>query len=234
MHTQFLPFRRLWTAFFLSSLAVWPATGWGQNSALPAAVLSQIETLQAEKEARTPTQRKVGSQLLYEAKKKRGEHLGAGLEKMEERVKLNAGGLELVDITGDVTPALLAEIGRLGGSVVASAPRYREIRARLPLEAVEKLAARVDVSFVQAARLARTNVGSVQSEGDVAHRADQVRSTLKATGRNVKIGVLSDSVDFLTGSQATGDLGPVTVLPGQAGLGNTGGERDGDAARDRA
>ena len=37
-----------------------------------------------------------------------------------------------------------------------------------------------------------------------------------------KIGVLSDGVTSLADSQATGDLGPVTILPGQEGFGDEG------------
>ena len=46
----------------------------------------------------------------------------------------------MVDIRADVTPAVLARIRALGGTVINSVARYRAIRARLPLEAVEKLA----------------------------------------------------------------------------------------------
>ena len=35
----------------------------------------------------------------------------------------------------------------------------------------------------------------------------------------MKIGVLSDSIDHLSESQASGEIGPVTVLPGQSGTG---------------
>ena len=38
-------------------------------------------------------------------------------------------------------------------------------------------------------------------------------------GTGVKIGALSDSIDHLGDAQAAGDLPPVTVLPGQGGLG---------------
>jgi hypothetical protein len=61
------------------------------------------------------------------------------------------------------------------------------------------------------------NVGSRQSEGDVAHAADVARAAYGVTGAGVRVGVLSDSVTNLGASQALGDLGPVTVLPGQAG-----------------
>ena len=48
--------------------------------------------------------------------------------------------LVMVDIRADVTPAVLARIRALRGTVINSVARYRAIRARLPLEAVEKLA----------------------------------------------------------------------------------------------
>src|SRR5258706_157741 len=60
-------------------------------------------------------------------------------------------------------------------------------------------------------------VGSVQSEGDKTHQADLARSTYGYDGAGVRIGVLSDSVDDLAASQANGNIGFVTVLPGQAG-----------------
>jgi hypothetical protein len=67
-----------------------------------------------------------------------------------------------------------------------------------------------------------TSVGSVQSEGDVAHRANTARGTFHVDGTGVKIGVISNGVVSLAQSQALGDLGPVTILPGQAGAGDEG------------
>src|SRR5262249_25104181 len=99
-------------------------------------------------------------------------------------------------------------------------PVDRSIRALVPLAQVEALAARKDVRFIQPAVTFRTNAGSVTSEGDVAHRANTARTTFGVDGTGVKVGVLSDSVDFLAASQASNDLGPVTVLPGQAGVGS--------------
>jgi hypothetical protein len=66
------------------------------------------------------------------------------------------------------------------------------------------------------------NTGSVDSEGDSKHKATVARSTYGVSGTGVKIGVLSDGVDHLTASQGSGDLGPVTVLSGQAGSGDEG------------
>jgi len=44
------------------------------------------------------------------------------------------------------------------------------------------------------------------------------RKTYGVTGAGVKVGVLSDSVDFLDESRASGDLPNVTVLTGQSGV----------------
>ena len=60
------------------------------------------------------------------------------------------------------------------------------------------------------------------SEGDQTHRAQQGRNAYGVTGAGIKIGVISDGVDTLALRQASGDLGPVTVLPGQAGAGDEG------------
>jgi len=66
------------------------------------------------------------------------------------------------------------------------------------------------------------NVGSRNSEGDAKHRADVAREMFLVSGAGVKVGVLSDGVDGLAAAQASGDLGAVTVLPGQAGAGAEG------------
>jgi Subtilase family len=66
-----------------------------------------------------------------------------------------------------------------------------------------------------------TGQGSRSSQGDVTHRAHIARASGKI-GQGVKIGVLSDGVTSLITSQSMGDLGPVTVLAGQAGSGDEG------------
>jgi len=87
-----------------------------------------------------------------------------------------------------------------------------ESRSRLP---GKRTANSVSPELVQA-------IGSVSSEGDMSHQAFSARGTFNTDGSGVKIGVLSDGVMSLALSQASGDLGPVTVLPGQGGFGNEG------------
>jgi subtilisin-like proprotein convertase family protein len=68
-----------------------------------------------------------------------------------------------------------------------------------------------------------TNTGSVTSQGDTAHNAAAARNFFGVNGTGVKIGVLSDSVDFLAQSIASGNLpADLTVLPGQSGVPGSG------------
>ena len=107
------------------------------GKALPVKAVRQIEALLAAKEKRTPARRKVGSQLLDALRRARGQPA--------------ADRLVTVDIRADVTPAVLARIRSLGGTVVNSVPKYRAIRARLPLVSVEKLAALDAVQSIRTA-----------------------------------------------------------------------------------
>jgi subtilisin-like proprotein convertase family protein len=67
-----------------------------------------------------------------------------------------------------------------------------------------------------------TGQGAVTSQGDITHRSAVFRGLTGFNGTGVRIGVLSDGVEHLADAQASGDLGAVTVLPGQAGSGDEG------------
>ena len=98
----------------------------------PGTANQQIAAQLAAKAKRTPAQRKVSSQLL-DARRAADARRQAEGESVEDE-------MVMVDIRADVTPAVLARIRALGGTVINSVARYRAIRARLPLAAVEKLA----------------------------------------------------------------------------------------------
>ena len=130
-----------------------------------------IAALLAAKARRTPAQRKVSSRLLDAAGRARQGAAGGGLAltpggpAVDERVQTSPGpvvagsaadGRVVVDIRAEVTPEVLARIETLGGAVVDSVPRYRSIRARLPLAAVEPLAALEVVRSVQPADVGAT------------------------------------------------------------------------------
>ena len=182
----------------------------------------QIQVVLAEKASRTPAQRKIDSGLLLESRRARRATLDpvlAGLRPAD--LQRGAYGV-LVDLRADVGPELIQAIEELGGRVVHSIPRYRSVRAEVPLAAVEVLAARAAVQSIVPARRAFTRRAINTSEGDVAHEADTARAFESVTGAGISVGVLSDSVDELATLQGSGDLpSVVTVLAGQSGVPGT-------------
>ena len=129
------------TVVLLTSLFTGAVEGQGRaqqpsaqaSSESPGTTDRQIKARLAAKAQRTPAQRKVSSQLLDARRAAVAARRQAKGEAVEDE-------LVMVDIRADVTPAVLARIRALRGTVINSVARYRAIRARLPLEAVEKLA----------------------------------------------------------------------------------------------
>lgn len=237
--------------------------------------LAQIDALIREKESRTDVQKKIDSQLIYQTKIDRGQAVADSVSTLQTDVVVDNQGKTTVDITATITNALVAALQAHGAEIISA--RNGSIRALVPLDSVETIAALEEVRFVQpkqdamtattegaptvndkhgvpskydvlpgfeqrAARVqsflsnalqggaqtnvtgttAPTGVGSRSSEGDVTHRANVARGTFHVDGTGIKIGVLSNGVTSLAQSQALGDLGPVTILPGQAGTGDEG------------
>ena len=181
--------------------------------------LQQISALQAEKAFRTPAQQKMDSQLIYAIKESFKQAIAPGVTNLLVDVHPDAKGRVQVDLTATVTQGLLDFIQNSGGTIISSVPRFDAVRALVPLSLTENLAGRADVRFVRAAVPCLANTGSVDSEGDTTHRAIQARSAFNANGLGVKVGVLSDSVDYMDQAVGSGDLPPnVTVLPGQSGI----------------
>lgn len=254
--------------------------------------MRQVEALTAEKDARTPAQQKIDSQLLYAARMQRGEEIAKGVARLEVSVTADEKGFVLVDIDAVVDGATLAKIQEFGGQVKSSFKDENAIRALIPLQAVEKIAELAAVKFIRPADIAQTNridprdtggdlplnqpgaavkqpvivnpflggnrkpdfatraanvraqltralsagkngggdtpqtnTGSRNSQGDVAHRADQARAQFGVNGAGIRVGVLSDSFNATGGAPAdvtSGDLpgagnpngftAPVTIL----------------------
>ena len=114
----------------------------------------QIETLLAQKAQRTPAQRKLSSQLLDMVGSRQPQASEGGAHRRDSD-KPTLAKLVTVDIRADVTPALLAHIRALGGTVINSVPKYRAIRAQLPLNALERLAALDAVRTIRPRRRGR-------------------------------------------------------------------------------
>jgi Subtilase family/Calx-beta domain/Galactose oxidase, central domain/Kelch motif/Viral BACON domain len=261
-------------------MAVFPAIRQGlaqreQAASAPeisASAMNQIAALVSEKLSRTSTQRKIDSQILATIRMRRDESVAPGVDQLQTDVEVTTDDRAKVDIRAKVTADLQQEIVRVGGGIIAAVPRFDAIRALIPLDQIEALAASPDVQFIsrpvraqtrvarsndtskapspltvkghsgssfeeRAERLRwqlpnllsgfsgpgqRTSAATVVSEGDKTHRAAEARTMFGVDGSGVKIGVISDSVDNLSTSQAAGELGTVTVLPGQSGVNSCG------------
>jgi hypothetical protein len=201
--------------------ALLPAPAWAQVAAHGRVAHEQILALQSEKASRNATERKLASRLLHALRVFRGQPIARGVPWLRTGVVWDGRGRTLVDLRAHVTPELRARIGELGGEIVNAFPESDALRAQLPADALEPLAARSDVRHIRPAE--RANVGKIDtSEGDAAHGADALRATYGIDGTGIAVGVLSDGVDSLAAIQASGDLPAVTVLPGQAGSGDEG------------
>lgn len=109
----------------------------------------------AEKRARTSAQAKIDSQLLYAIYRARGEAKEKGVPEGDLRVRFDVKGRALVWIRARVTKALLTKVRRLGGELVSASAE--EIRAALPLQRLEELAALKEVRAIMPAEEAMTN-----------------------------------------------------------------------------
>ena len=240
------PFSRLAPVFrliVLCAVAVLTATA----QPIAASAQRQIAALLAEKSTRNPAQQKIDSHLIHAASIVQGRPVHPDLPVPPgalQAVRPDIRNFVEVDITAEVTPALLTYIASLGGSITNAFPEYRSIRARLPLLAVETVAARSEVSQIRAADYGHTNgrtgkrlrpaLGRLRqalhmgfalgpdTSGDTAHQANVARSQFSVDGTGVKIGVLSDGVNSAVSEKNAGRLPAINVISGQAGSGDEG------------
>jgi Subtilase family/Proprotein convertase P-domain len=174
---------------------------------------------------------RLGGKITYVSDKTRAVRARVPLESLEELASLQAVR-SIRPAAKAITQRQLASAGRTGLNPTASLPR---LGASLQTGTRPNLNRRaMNVRTQLPAALARvgahpilqdpvTNAGSVTSQGDTAHRVAEARKSFGVTGAGIKIGVLSDSVDFLEQSIAFGELPPdVTVLPGQSGVPGSG------------
>ncbi|MGZ6123546.1 MAG: S8 family serine peptidase [Myxococcales bacterium] len=117
--------------------------------------VAQIESLIAEKEARTPIQRKISSQILYTKDARLPGYAGKHPD-LVPLTETDASGRMLVDVKGEMTAEVLDLVGKLGGTVVSTASSGQGARVWISLEHVETLAAQPAVNAVRPALLATT------------------------------------------------------------------------------
>jgi subtilisin family serine protease len=103
------------------------------------------------------------------------------------------------------------EIERAGLEIEIANERLNTVRGWVPAGSVWRLASLNNVQRITPPDYAFTRAGSVEGEHDRVLRCDEVRSTFGVTGSGVRIGVISDGIDHIAASQATGNAPAVTV-----------------------
>ncbi len=175
MRTNAQAIRNKFAVIFLAMAPLVPALA---QDSIPPAGAAQIQALVQEKLNRTPAQRKMDSQIIYNAKLAAGQRIAPGLPDSFRPAALERSteGLIHVDIDADVNNALLQAIRALRGRVESAFPQYKSVRAWIPLPAAETLAGRDDVHFVKPAAQGRTNPIALPSQRLVNIRAQLARA----------------------------------------------------------
>ena len=229
-------------------------TGAGRADAqtISANALQQIQALLREKQARNSAQRKLSSALIYASTRARGVAPASIPDLGNPDTSLNVDNRYgvLVDIKASVSSELLNTIRQAGGRVIDADPSGT-IRARIPLNLVEPLAAAWRRSFHQGGIAGQAQrrvsefggnefsglrplavslrgrieqgppnllrnlglaffIGLTSTQGTVTHDALGAIRAFGANGAGVRVGVLSDSAEFIPALIASGDLPPDT------------------------
>ncbi len=116
------------------------------------------------------------------------------------------GNVEVFLYCNEVSAENLEQLLSLGLIVEDMNEEYKIVQGWLPYEHLESASEMGFVVKVTPPDYAHTRVGSVTTQGDAVLGSDDVRNILGFDGTGIKIGVISDGVDSLAVSQATGDL----------------------------
>ena len=113
----------------------------------------------AQKEAVSPAQQKIASDLLDAIRRDRGE---PSVSPRPVPVELDKKCRALLDVRAEVTDSLLAQIRALGGKVINQFPEHQAIRVRLALKDIETLAERSEVASIRLADKATTKLWTLR------------------------------------------------------------------------
>jgi hypothetical protein len=105
-----------------------------------------------------------------------------------------------------VRDEFLEELSTYGVQVQIRDDAQGMLQVRMPLDAVEAVAALPYVVRISMPEMLVGFTGSITTEGDGVVGADQLRASLGVNGSGVKVGVLADGMAHYAESQATGDL----------------------------
>ncbi len=183
--------------------------------------IADISAIAAWKENLSDTDRKISSDLLMLISSP--ENLPAGMDTGSLKLSLkedgvlgyssgeegvSTGSVENVYVYINLFPGNATTIADpLVTSVAARDEENHIMAAWVPLSNITAISRLPEVRLITPVYPAVTNTGSVTSEGDAIHMADQTRVLPGGiNGTGITVGVISDGVDSRNSSIATGDL----------------------------
>ena len=125
-------------------------------TALTSSARAQIANLIAEKESRTPAQRKIGSSLIYKMKMRQGINLLPNAGALKSVVPQRTDGRVEVQIRGQITKSLITAVEKSGGKVLDGHLNGPLLRALVPIGSIEGLAQHSEVRGIHEAFSAAT------------------------------------------------------------------------------
>lgn len=139
-------------------------------------------------------------------------------------VKVNdQGDIQAYIYVEEVNEENLARLKDLGVTVDIANEKYSIVQGWIPFDKLEAVAGLSFVIKITPPSYGKTRTGSVNTEGDAVMGSNVVRSMLGFDGTGVRVGVISDGVDNMAASMATGDLpGGILVNPALSGVGDEG------------
>ncbi len=187
-----------------------------------------LEQLIAEKNARTPAQQKIESNVLQKISAMRAAGLTMQNAQMRNASQFSDKHGVQVDAQGRIyvylRPAKTTTFEQLesialqnGGVLGATNAEFKIVQAWIPFEKLEDVAGQAAIASIQPVLRPVTQVGSVISQGRDKSRANTIHTRYNVRGGGVKVGVLSDGCDGFQQSIASGDLLGLQVIDNSAG-----------------
>jgi len=150
--------------------------------------VDQIQRLIAEKQSRTPAERKLSSQLLQATREASGKKMTEGVVLRPANVNADVSGNLDVDINATVTKTLLDEIKNAGGKIIFSSVKFHSIRARVNLSALKNISGYDGVKFIKPAAIGHTVDGNVSkpllSKKGIPGMVSNMQQTLAGLNRH--------------------------------------------------
>ena len=116
-------------------------------------------------------------------------------------------------IKAKVSDEFVQRLKDSGATINSVLPKRDYVRAVLPVHAIESIAAWEEVISI-CEFIPPVFFKANTSEGDVSHAANSARSKYGVSGKGIKVGVISDTVQYLAEAQRNGDLPNVSIIAG--------------------